>query len=216
MLHLGVLAGLGLVPAVAQATPRPSRGPTSVEARRELVRLPVTLHFAVRDGDVVARLDEAHRWIADADRALAPHGIVLDVRRIERLPEGMVTGESWRARRALGRRAPRDGTIHVFVLDSLDRASRRGVETRGIYWRYLGLQRELRGREYIAVSAHAPSSTLAHEIGHALGLGHARSRENVMCSCDRERRPDFSPDQGQQLRTAAARRFSIRRVAQGR
>jgi hypothetical protein len=204
VLALSSLVGV-LVPLQAGATPRPNRG-ASVAARSDVVRLPVTLHFAVRDGDVVG-LDRMDRWIAEAARALAPHGIILDIRGIERLPEG-ASGSTWRGRRSLARRAGRDGTIHVFVLDRLERSARQRVEVRGLYWRYVGLRSELRGREYVAVTAQAPASTLAHEIGHLLGLGHASAPDNVMCSCDRAGRPDFSPAQGRQLRVAAARRWA--------
>ena len=170
-----------------------------------LVRLPVTLHFVERDGRVVGA-DEATRWIDEAHRALVPHGVLLDVRRVVRLPSELSASDNMRARRALAKRAVADGTIHVFVVDRLDRSNGRRSEVRGMYWRYVGLRADLRGREYVAVTARAPTSTLVHEIGHLLGLGHARSRENVMCSCDRERRPAFSAEQGQQLRVAAVRR----------
>jgi hypothetical protein len=97
----------------------------------------------------------------------------------------------------------------VFIVDALDRERTLRLQRRirGLHWRYRGLNRGLRDREYVVVTRSAPLTTFAHEIGHLLGLRHHNSPDNIMCSCRRGSDLRFTPAQGEAMQ-AAAPRFS--------
>jgi hypothetical protein len=107
----------------------------------------------------------------------------------------------------LAHRATRDGSVHVFFVERVRLTSARKGDRRvsGMHWRYHGLDRDIRSREYLAVAYNAPTTTLVHEIGHAFGLTHDRKTDNLMCSCRRGLDPTFTEKQGRRLRTGARR-----------
>ena len=111
----------------------------------------------------------------------------------------------WRERRELASFAPRDGTIHVFVIDALDTERRRLFRRRirGLHWRYRGLNRQLRNREYVVVTRGAPTTTFAHELGHLFGLRHSGRADNIMCSCREGTEVGFTWTQGSAMRSGA-------------
>ncbi|HET6582011.1 MAG TPA: matrixin family metalloprotease [Nannocystaceae bacterium] len=180
-----------------------------------MMRLPVTVHLATRDGrtTVTTRADVA-AWVQRANEELAPYGIEVDVRAVKHMPAGWSSVTRWQARRALAHYAPADGTIHVFGISELDEGARLGRRVRGLHWRYRGLTRGLRGREYVIVTRDAPDTTLAHELGHLMGLRHSTRNDNIMCSCRRGRQVAFTDSQGAAMREGA-RRFLSRQGSSG-
>jgi hypothetical protein len=173
--------------------------------QRAMIRLPITLHMATDGGEPVTRRARVRRWIDRANRDLAPFGIQLEVRAVRHLPEGWESVTRWGQRRQLAHYAPRDGTIHVFVIEELDRRRRPvlGRKVRGLHWRYRGVNRTLSQREYIMVTSGAPTTTLAHEIGHLFGLRHSTESNNIMCSCRSGPDVGFTRTQGVQMRDGA-------------
>ncbi len=110
---------------------------------------------------------------------------------------------------SLAERAARDGSVHVFYVDSVALTNPRKGDRRvsGMHWRYHGLDPQVRSREYVAVAHNAPNTTLVHEVGHAFGLAHQNEDTgNLMCSCRRDSKPRFTARQGKRLR-GGARRF---------
>jgi hypothetical protein len=187
---------------------------------RAVMRLPITLHMATDAGEPVTQRARVRRWIERANRDLAPFGIQVEVRAVRHLPSGWESVTRWGQRRQLAHYAPRDGTIHVFVIEELDRRRKPilGRKVRGLHWRYRGVNRKLSQREYIMVTSGAPTTTLAHEIGHLFGLRHSTASDNIMCSCRSGSNVRFTYDQGQQMRDgvrAFMARQNVRHGASG-
>ncbi|MGB1014237.1 MAG: hypothetical protein ACPG4T_08905 [Nannocystaceae bacterium] len=175
------------------------------------ILVPLTVHLATEGENQRRTLYRLNRSVRRANRALARHGIEVVVHRVWRMPDGFDSITRRRDRRKLARYAALDGTVHVFFVDHLELGSlaRGDREVRGMHWRYRGLRRKMRHREYIAINSDAPSTTLAHEVGHLFGLDHDRGHRNLMCSCRRGRIQQFTRGQGNKMRREA-RAFFLR------
>lgn len=193
---------------------------SSAHARERNIQVPVTIHVSI---DSSGRSVVSDRQIFDsvrrANAELAAFDVELVVVGIHPL-RGHTRVESQDQRFDLGRRAEPDGSIHVFFVERVKLPPRRSTSdwqqqkdrrVSGMHWRYRGLQRDVRGHEYLAVAYNAPTTTFVHEVGHAFGLTHAKDHQNLMCSCRRGYAPAFTEDQGRRLRLGA-KRF-LRRAA---
>lgn len=184
--------------------------------RSGVVTVGLTVHMASEDGVPIATRRRIEQWIARANLALEPHGLRVELRRLVPM-SGHTQVTRARDRRALASMASHDGTIHMFVTENLD--SRRSLmrrRVRGLHWRYHGLNRELRQREFVVVTLGAPKTTLAHEIGHLMGLRHDTAENNIMCSCRRGTNTIFTRNQGQVMRQGAGRFLSRQQQARQR
>ncbi|PRP96467.1 hypothetical protein ENSA7_72820 [Enhygromyxa salina] len=197
---------LGLLALVLMTLAVPSRA----SARDRAIRVPVTIHVATHEGRSVVSERRILASIRRANRELAAFDIYLDVEKIQPMVGGTRI-ETPDHRFELARRAPRDGTVHVFFVDRVRLTSKRKGDRRvsGMHWRYHGLIKDIRAREYVAVAHNAPTTTLVHEFGHAFGLAHDTNDDNLMCSCRRGLDPAFTERQGRRLR-AGARRYKKR------
>jgi hypothetical protein len=176
----------------------------------------VTVHVPTEDGMPLATQRQVAQWVARANVALRPHGLALELRRTVSI-SGYTAVTRGSERRRLASLAEYDGTIHVFVTENLDSpmlVTRRRV--RGLHWRYHGLNRELRQREYVMVTLSAPKTTFAHEVGHLLGLRHSTAMDNIMCSCRRDNNTAFTTDQGAIMLLGAGRFLSRQQQALAR
>jgi hypothetical protein len=182
---------------------RSGRDPLGTASLRR-TKIPVTVHFATEAGRAITHKRTLQRWVARANDALAPYDLEVDVVRVERLPAGYTEITHRRQRRKLAHFAAHDGTVHVFVTEALDTSPRPsfGRRIRGLHWRYFGLRRDLKRKEYLVVTREAPDTTLAHEVGHLLGLRHSYATDNIMCST-RRGQVRFSPAQGRAMRDRA-------------
>jgi hypothetical protein len=185
--------------------------PSSAYAR-EVLQIPVTVHVATSSGRSVVSEQHVLASIIRANRELAAFDIELVVTRIVPMRGGSHI-ETQDHRFDLGRRADRDGTIHVFFVERVKLNNSRKGDRRvsGMHWRYHGLEPDIRGHEYLAVAHNAPATTLVHEVGHAFGLTHDSDTDNLMCSCRRSLDSEFTERQGRRLRIGA-KRF-LRRAA---
>lgn len=93
------------------------------------------------------------------------------------------------------------GSIDVFFVASLRDVDDPRQDRMGVTWRKLS---DL-SRKYVIVSAAAGPTTLAHELGHYLGLPHVAQRNNLM-SYDRDGGTVFleAPQGATMRRTARA------------
>lgn len=217
-----VLGGVTLWPSTAEARGRrvvpnlqePWSTPSSLQD--PVTTIGITVHVPVEDGMPLATQRQVAQWVERANAALRPHGLALELRRTVGF-SGFSAVSRARERRHLASLSEHDGTIHVFVTESLDSrvvASRRRV--RGLHWRYYGLNRELRQREFVMVTTSAPKTTFAHEVGHLLGLRHSTALDNIMCSCRRGNDTAFTTEQGAIMLLGAGRFLSRQQQAQQR
>lgn len=165
----------------------------------------MTLHFATERGEPVASRARVARWIRRANEEFGPFGISVRVVSVRHMPTGWAEVTRWRSRRQMAHYAPRDGTVHVFVVEELDTSTQRVFRRRirGLHWRYHGLSSSLKGREYVVVTRDAPTTTLSHELGHLFGLRHSFDESNIMCSCRRGSNVRFDHEQGLSMRKQA-------------
>ncbi|MFO7566840.1 MAG: hypothetical protein R6X02_29625 [Enhygromyxa sp.] len=179
--------------------------PSSAEAR-ELLQVPITVHVATKAGRSVVNEQQVLASVKRANAELAAFDIELVVAQIVPMRGGSQL-ETQDQRFDLGRRAAPDGTIHVFYVERVKLHNPRKGDRRvsGMHWRYHGLERDIRGREYVAVAHNAPTTTLVHEVGHAFGLTHDKKKNNLMCSCRRGLDSAFTRHQGRRLRFGAKR-----------
>ncbi|MBA3548860.1 MAG: hypothetical protein H0T76_20445 [Nannocystis sp.] len=200
---------LGSAPALASGEhkvpdlrqERPMKG----DRAGAMLRIPLTLHMATVSERPAFDMLRLERAVRRANVSLRSYGIEVYVARVVMMPDGFSEIRHRRDRRRLANFAPHDGTVHLFLVQSVElgnvlRAD-RGV--RGLHWRYRGLMRKLRSREYLLLGADAPSTTLVHELGHLFGLEHDLGQQNLMCSCREGPRQIFTPSQGEKIRRGA-------------
>lgn len=213
----GLLAAGLLAPNEASAS-RPAKRPTTSMSTSDMLVVPLTIHVATTNRMPVVSQRRMRDSIARANNELRHFGVELEIRAVEPLREGYshVTGADHRL--ALAELAHRDGSVHVFWVErvALDANDEQNTRVSGIHWRYFGLRKRTRQREYVVVAHDAPLTTLVHELGHAFGLGHRRAASNLMCSCQRTDAPGFTSRQGRMLRVGARRFLSRARQPQGR
>ena len=159
--------------------------------------IPLTVHLAASEEHPASTMLRLERGLEQANRALERFGVKVKVRELLRMPGGYNSITRRRDRRRIASYATPNGSVHLFMVDKLKlRRGRHARSVRGLHWRYRGLLRRFRKREYVVVSGDAPSTTLIHEIGHLFGLSHSESDENLMCSCRRGPRQIFTREQG--------------------
>jgi hypothetical protein len=121
-----------------------------------------------------------------------------------------------RAQRKLETRADRDaladamqpGVANVFVVASLRDVDTPALMRMGVCWRKLSNL----AKRYVIVASSAMPTTLAHELGHFLGNGHAYVKNNLM-SYERDGGKVFlDVAQARRSRTTAARLLSAREL----
>lgn len=158
--------------------------------------IPLSVHYVTDAKNIRQKFNES---LEKSNEVLMPHGILLVVWSedlLYRLPHDVKTKQD---RQLLGGRVLRDGTLHVFFADTVSLKPGDGLN--GVHTR-AGEGH----RDFIILAKSARKTTLAHEVGHALGLDHMDTDDNVMSTGRDESKARFNSEQGKKMR-AKARKF---------
>ena len=156
----------------APKAPKPSAPPKALEP---LAPLALSIGVAMDGGTAVVGDEWLETEVREANRLLGAHGV--EVRATERrsLGASFVAIETAEDRdRLAGELAPR--VVNVFVVRSLRDVDKPDHRILGVRWRL----RRNTDQDYVILSSIASPTTLAHELGHFLGLGHSPVDNNAM------------------------------------
>lgn len=161
--------------------------------------IPLSVHYLTDEKDI---RETFQGFLERSNETLMPHGVLLVIWTEDRrynLPPKVDTKVH---RQQLAAHVVQDGTLHVFVPDEVSLEPGDNL---------LGAQSSQGNRNFIIVTKGAAKTTLAHEVGHAMGLDHVEDgvRDNVMSQGRSSEEAVFTHDQGEQLR-AGARIFVTR------
>ena len=167
--------------AHSQQGPTPVVGPTVI---------PLTVHNLTRDEGKEKKFRADIAW---SNEVFAPFKIAVSVWEFKNEPIGdnvlVEDGHDERVRSLI----KKDGTLHVFLVNTtmLD-----GDDVAGFAYHSAGMR-------YFVLDDDASSATVAHEIGHTLGLDHTNADDNIMCSCRELANARFTDEQGDTMRPEA-------------
>ena len=168
--HLCGIAGLlasalyALVPSLGQAADETS-----------IATFPVSFAVTQNDGDPVREDEWLDEQLAFAEKLFGPHGVHFK-RTSRRLVGSLYTELETRADRDALFALARKDVINVFVVSSLRDVDEKDRFRSGVHWRP---SQEPTSR-YVILSATAPPSVLAHELGHYFGNPHSPTPDNIM------------------------------------
>lgn len=190
------------VPSPAASAPRVAEAPlpSASAARAPLTPsyvFALSVAVALRDGAPVrddAWIDEQ---IADANRLYAPMGVAFRRQSAPALPERHAEVHTQGDRDGFASLAG-ERRIDVFLVAALEDVDEPGRMRKGVCW----TSRPDKKR-YIVLSAIAPRTVLAHELGHFFGNPHVTTEDNVMSYRRTGAFPFFDGEQSARIRAAA-------------
>jgi hypothetical protein len=211
LLALTAVALAALLARAAQAVPpAPSASASAPPApAASSPTFPIAITVAVENG-APAR-DDA--WIAtqidDANALYAPRPIDVRFRRTLRKEMSAVHAQmhTREDRDALGALMEKN-VIDVFVVAALEDVDEPGRYRKGVAW-----TQRTTGARYIILSAAAPRTVLAHELGHFFGNGHSSVPDNLMSYTRTGGKVFLDDDQVARVHAFAAKFLAAGRLA---
>lgn len=205
-------SGAGLVSLATRTSPGHAR---ESESAKEIV-VPVAIAVAQRsvelDGErklvPVVAPGFVTAQLYEANEVFGEHGLRF-VEHVGRrtLPETAARLETRADRDALAD-AMQPGVANVYFVESLRDVDTPSLMRMGVCWRKLSNL----AKRYVIVASSAMPTTLAHELGHFLGNGHAYVKNNLM-SYERDGgRVFLDAAQARRSRTTAARLLSTKEL----
>ncbi len=192
---------------LAAPTPAPAPAPTPAPAPAPAPAptFPIAITVAVED-NLPARDDP---WIStqidDANDLYGPLGIRFRWTLRKEMKESHAQMHSRDDRDALAPLVEKN-VIDVFVVAALEDVDEPGRYRKGVAW-----TSKPSGKRFLILSAAAPRTVLAHELGHFFGNGHSVVPDNLM-SYSRTGAPVFLDE----VQVERVRQFSSAFLASGR
>lgn len=183
-----LLIGLLLFVTTCATVPMPGASSSDIQGPSII---PLSVHYLTDEKDIRRKFGQ---WLKQSNETLVPHGIGLVIWSEDRLFRLPTRVETKHDRQLLSAWVAEDGTVHVFVVDSVSLEPGDGLN---------GLHSRTRPRDFVVLATRARKTTLAHEIGHALGLDHEDGTDNIMCTKREDRGARFTLEQGNLMRVAA-------------
>lgn len=144
----------------------------------------LTVHIVMTEAGPVVDGRWLARQIAAARARFEPIGVDFEIVRLE-LEHASRADISTRAQRdTLGRHDHTPGTVHLYLVRTLEDVDAPGSFIRGVHWR----DRQRVQRRWIILAAQAAPEVLAHELGHFFGLPHSTHPQSLM-----NKRPGLPP-----------------------
>lgn len=193
LLEAGGATAASLVwPRSLQAKPIEPLGPLPLSPAVTVVGSGKARHEVVDAAFLTEQID-------NANRIYAPFGVSFENGAERSLDARFAALEDRADRDALADELDAEG-INVFFVESLRDVDDPARMRMGVTWRKLTNLK----KRYIVVASSAHSTTMAHELGHFLGLDHTSVKNNLM-SYDRDGGEVFlDARQGQTVRRRAA------------
>jgi hypothetical protein len=159
---------------VARAAPGPVPVPVPEGGAPAEVTFPISIAVALEDGKPARDDAWIATQIADANDLYGPLGVRFRWTLRREIPAAHAQMHSRTDRDALAALVEKS-VIDVFVVAALEDVDEPGRYRKGVAW-----TSKPDGKRFLIVSAVAPRTVLAHELGHFFGNGHSDVADNLM------------------------------------
>lgn len=158
----------------ASAAPVVPTAPVIEVAPASDVTFPISIAVALEDGKPARDDAWIAAQIADANELYGPLGVRFRWTLRREIPAAHAQMHSRADRDALASLVEKN-VIDVFVVAALEDVDEPGRYRKGVAW-----TSKPDGKRFLILSAIAPRTVLAHELGHFFGNGHSAVADNLM------------------------------------